>query len=104
MFGDIQFLDFTNVLGGAASLDSSLKAYKTSETRGFFPYKRFNQPYKKLITELPLHGAFCSKMQGCIVFEADCMDYVNLVILGSKLEQVVAKLKLSKSPDTGVED
>ena len=36
-FGDIQLLDIMNFLGGAASLDSFLKAYKTSETKGFFP-------------------------------------------------------------------
>ena len=54
-FGDIQLLDIIsanqlisykigdnqdikNFLGGATSLDSFLKAYKTSETKGFFPY------------------------------------------------------------------
>ena len=36
--GDIQLLDITNFLGGTTSLDSFLKAYKTSETKGFFPY------------------------------------------------------------------
>ena len=36
-FGDIQLLDFMNFLGGATSLDSFSKAYKTSETKGFFP-------------------------------------------------------------------
>ena len=35
-FGDIQLLDILNFLGGAASLDSFLKAYKTSETKRFF--------------------------------------------------------------------
>ena len=38
-FGDIQLLDITNFLGGATSLDSFLKAYKTLETKGLFPYK-----------------------------------------------------------------
>ena len=37
-FGDIQPLDIMNFLGGATSLDSFLKAYKTSETKRFFPY------------------------------------------------------------------
>ena len=32
-FGDIQLLDKMNFLGGATSLDSFLKAYKTSETK-----------------------------------------------------------------------
>ena len=33
-FGDIQLSDIMNILGGATSLDSFLKAYKTSETKG----------------------------------------------------------------------
>ena len=36
-FGDIQLLDIMNLLAGANSLDSFLKAYKTKETKGFFP-------------------------------------------------------------------
>ena len=36
-FGDVQLLDIMNFLGGAACLDSFLKAYKTEETKGFFP-------------------------------------------------------------------
>ena len=31
-FGDVQLLDIMNFLGGATSLDSFLKAYKTEET------------------------------------------------------------------------
>ena len=45
-FGDAQFLDILNFLGGATSLDSFLKAYKTSETKGFFPYEWFDSPNK----------------------------------------------------------
>ena len=41
-FGDFQLLDIMNFLGGARSLDSFLKAYKTSETKGFFPYEWFD--------------------------------------------------------------
>ena len=36
-FGDIKLLDIMNFLGGATSRDSFLKAYKTKETKGFFP-------------------------------------------------------------------
>ena len=35
-FGDIQLLDIMNFLGDATSLDPILKAYKFSETKGFF--------------------------------------------------------------------
>ena len=38
-FGDVQLLDIMNFLGGATSLDSFLKAYKTEETKGFFPQR-----------------------------------------------------------------
>ena len=36
-FGDIKLLEIMNYLGAATSLDSFLKAYKTLETKGFFP-------------------------------------------------------------------
>ena len=36
-FGDIQLLIILNFRGGATSLDSNLKAYKTSETKVFSP-------------------------------------------------------------------
>ena len=45
-FGDIQLLDIMNFLGGATSLVSFLKAYKTKETKGFFPYEWFDCPEK----------------------------------------------------------
>ena len=53
-FGDVQFLDILNFLGGATSLDSFLKAYKTSETKGFFPYEWFDSPNKLDASFLPL--------------------------------------------------
>ena len=45
-FGDVQLLDIMNFLGGATSLDSFLKAYKTEETRKIFPYEWFDNPEK----------------------------------------------------------
>ena len=39
IFGDVQLLDIMNFLGGATSLDSFPKAYKTSETKRFFRYE-----------------------------------------------------------------
>ena len=35
-FGDVQLQDIMNFLGGATSLDSFIKAYKTAETKAFF--------------------------------------------------------------------
>ena len=52
-FGDIQFLDIMNFLGGPTSFDSFLKADKTKETKGFFPYEWFDCPEKTNNKELP---------------------------------------------------
>ena len=58
--GDVQLLDIMNFLGGATSLGSFLKAYKTAETIGFFPYEPFDCPQKMSNSELPPYDAFFS--------------------------------------------
>ena len=60
MFGDIQLLDIINFLGGATCLESFLKAYKTKETNGFFPYEWFDCPEKMNNKELPPFDSFFS--------------------------------------------
>ena len=70
-FGDIQLMDFMNFLGGATSLDSFLKAYETSETKGFFPYEWFDHPNKMQNTELPSFDAFYTKLRSCNPLEAE---------------------------------
>ena len=59
-FGDLQLLDIMNFLSGATSPDSFLKAYKTKETKGFFPYEWFNCPEKVNNKELPPYDSFFS--------------------------------------------
>ena len=103
-FGDIRLLDFMNFLGGATSLGSFLKAYKTSETKGFFPYERFDHPDKMQNPELPPYDAFYSKLRSCNPLETKYRDYVNLFKSGLTKEQAVIKLKLSKPPPTGNEN
>ena len=103
-FGDIQLLDIMNFLGGATSLDSFLKAYKTSETKGFFPYEWFDHPDKLQNQELPPYDAFYSKLRSCNPLETEYTDYVNLLKCGLSTEQSVIKLKLSKPPPTGIEN
>ena len=103
-FGEIQLLDILNFLGGATSLDSFLKAYKTSETKGFFPYEWFEYPDKMQNTELPPYDAFYSKFRSCNPLEAEYTYYVNLLKSGLTTEQAVVKLRLSKSPPTGIEN
>ena len=52
-FGDIQLLDM-NFLGGATSLDSFLKAYKTSQTKGFSPTNGLITPTKSRLQNFPI--------------------------------------------------
>ena len=56
--GDVQLLEIMKFFGGATSLDSFLKAYKTAETKGFFPYEWFDRPQKMNNSELPPYEAF----------------------------------------------
>ena len=70
-FGDIQLLDNMNLLGGVKSLDSFLKAYKTSETKRFFTYEWFDHPDKMQNTELPPHDDFYSKLRSCPPLEVE---------------------------------
>ena len=99
-FGDIQLLEIIKFLGGATSLDSFLKAYKTSETKRFFPYEWFDHPDKLQNPELPPYDAFYSKPCSCNPLETEYTDYVNLLKSGLSTEQAVIKLKLSKPPPT----
>ena len=103
-FGDIQLLDIMNFFGGATSLDSFLKAYKTSETERFFPYEWFDHPDKMQNTELPPYDAFYSELRSCNPLEAEYTDYVNLLKSGLTTEQAVVKSKLSNPPPTGNEN
>ena len=103
-FSDIQLLEFTNFFGGAISFDLFLKAYKTSETKGFFPYEWFDQTEQIQNPELPPYDAFYSKLRSCIPLETEYTDYVNLLKNGLTTERAVIKLKRSKPPPTGIEN
>ena len=103
-FRDIQLLNIMNFLGGATSLDSFLKAYKTSETKGFFPYECFDHPDKRQKPELPPYDAFYSELLSCNPLETKYTDFVNLLKSRLTTERAVIKLKLSKPPPTGIEN
>ena len=92
-----------NFLGGATSLASFLKAYKTSKGKRFLPYEWFDHPETMQNTELFPYDAFYSKLRSCNPLEAEDADYVNLLKSGLTTEQAVVKLKLSKPPPTGIE-
>ena len=78
-FDKIQFLDILNFLGGATSLDSFLKAYQTTETKGFFPYEWFDCAEKLNETCLPPIGCFWSQLKNCNVLSADRDKYTKLL-------------------------
>ena len=103
-FGDVQLLDTMNFLGGATSLDSFLKAYKTAETKGFFPYEWFDCPQKMNNSELPPYDAFFSKLRNVNPLEKDYSDYQKLLSCGLKTEEALSKMKLSKPPPSGEEN
>ena len=99
-FGAIQLLDIMSFRGGATSLESFLKAYKTSKTKRFFPYEWFDHPDKMENTKLRPCDAFYSKLRSCNLLKTEHTDCVNLLKSGLTSEQAVIKLKLSKSPAT----
>ena len=62
-FGDVQFLDILNFLGGATILDCLSKARKTSERNSYFPYECFDDTEKLNIPKLLPCEAFFSKLR-----------------------------------------
>ena len=103
-FGDIQLLDIMNFLGGATSLDSFLKAYKTKETKGFFPCEWFDCPEKMNNKQLPPYDSFFNILRNSNPLEKDYNDFQNLVNSGLTTEQAVAKLRMDRIPPTGAEN
>ena len=88
-------------LGGATSLDSFLKAYKTKETKEFFPYEWFDCP-EKMNKERPPYDSF-SILRNSNRLEKD-YDFQNLVNSGLTTERAVAKLRMDRIPPTGAEN
>ena len=80
-----------NFLGEATSLDSFLQAYKTAETKNFFPYEWFDCPQKMNNNELPPYDAFFSKLRNVNPLEKDYSDYQNLLSGGLKTEEALSK-------------
>ena len=95
---DNQLFDILNFPGRATSLESFLKACKTSEMKGLCPYESFDRPDNMKKLELRPHEAFYSKLRSFNTLEAEDMDYINLLKSGLTTKQAVIKLKLSKPP------
>ena len=90
-----------NFPGGATSLDSFLKAYKT---KGFFPYEWFDCPKKLLNTELPAYNDFFSKLRNNNPLESDYAPYGKLIESGMTSEQAMKQLRLDSIPPTGADN
>ena len=89
-FGDVQYLDIMKFLGGATSLDSFLKAYKASETRGFFPYEWFDNPHKLDFPKLSPYEAFFSKIRNNNPLDKDFVDFEKLKKSGLDEQQALS--------------
>ena len=103
-FGDIQLIDIMIFLGGATSLISFLKAYKTKETKDFFPYEWFDCPEKVNNKELPPYDSFFSILRNSNPLEKDYNGFQNLVNNVLTTEEAVAKLRVDRIPSTGAEN
>ena len=77
-------------LGGATTLDSFLKAYKASETKGFFPYEWFYNPDKLDFPELPPYEDF--------------IDYEKLRKSGLDEQKALKKLQIKTVPPSGLDN
>ena len=101
---DVQLLDIMNFLGRATSLDLFLKAYKTSESKGFSPYEWFDCPQKMNNSENPPYNPFFSKLRNVNPHEEDYSDYQKLLRCRLKTEKALSKMKLSKPLLSGEEN
>ena len=101
--GDIQLLDIMIFLGSATNLDSLLKAYKTNETNGCFPYDWFDCTEKLSNSEHPPYDSFFDISGNSNPLEKDNNDFENLVQSRSSIEQTLAKLRMHNVPSTGAE-
>ena len=68
----LKFLDVSNFLAVGVSLDSWLKAYKCSMTKGFFPYEWLDSYDKLYQDHLPSYSEWYSSLKGKNI---DIKDY-----------------------------
>ena len=101
-FAYVQFLDILNFLGRATSLGSFLKAYKTIETKGLFPYEWFNSPHKLNATFLSPYESFFSKLREYNSLKKEFTDFTKL--LNSGLSQIDEKTYVESSAPSGFDN
>ena len=103
-FGSVQFLDIVNFLGVATSLDSVLKAYRTSEMKGFLPYEWYDSPKKLTYPALPPYNEFFSRLPKCNPLDKAYSDYQSFVNSGCSSEEALRKVRVPSIPPTGQEN
>ena len=91
-------------LGGATSLDFFLKAHKTKQAKGFFPYPWFDCPEKMNNKKLPPYDSFFSILRNNKPHEKDYNEIQNLHNSGLTTEQAVVRLRMNRVPPTGAEN
>ena len=103
-FEDVQFLEIMKILGAATTLNSFLKAYEASETKGCFPYEWFDNPEKLDFPELPPYEAFFSELRNKIPLDKDFVDYEKLNKSGLHKQQALKKLQIKTVPLCGLDN
>ena len=103
-FGDVQFLDIFIFLSGATSLDSFLKAYKTSETKGFFPHEWFESRAKLDANVLPPYNCFFCKLKNHNPLEKEFTDFTKLFNIGFSQQESLKNLRLKNVPPFGIDN
>ena len=97
-------LDIMNFIGGATTLESFLKAYEYSETKGFFPYEWFDCPSKLDNEQLPSYTEFFSKLRNQNPLEADYKKFENFLRNGYTEEDALREMRICSVPPTGKEN
>ena len=93
-----------NFLAGATSLDSFLKAYKSEELKGYFPYEWFDSFTKLDCNHLPPYYSFFSKLKNLNPLEKDFSQFKKMMESGKEEIDVLRELGLKEKPLSGKEN
>ena len=103
-FGDVQLLDSSNFLRRTTSLDSFMKAYKTSETKNYFPYECFADAEKLNNTQLPPNETFFSKLRNEVPLKKVYSEFRGLIDGGLTSKEALSELEVRQTAATGQEN
>ena len=103
-FGDVQFLDNLNFLGGATFPDSYLKIYVFRETEGLFPCEWFDSPDKFASIYLSPYVCFFSKQKDHNILEEEFNHFKKWLNSGLSQQQILKKLRVKEVPPSRVDN